>query len=48
MDDPIRREIGFYHPLVTNHIDNDPTPKDQAIYVPSISQNFAIDIHQNK
>ena len=48
MDDPIRREMGFYHPRVTNHIDNDPTPKDQAIYVPSISQNFAIDIYANK
>ena len=36
MDDPIRREMGFYHPRVTNHIENDPTPKDQAIYVPSV------------
>ena len=48
MDDPMRREMVFYHPRVTNHIDNDPTPKDQAIYVPSISQNFAIDIYANK
>jgi hypothetical protein len=33
----------FPYPIVENDIDNDPTPKDQAIYVPSVSLNYAID-----
>lgn len=32
------------YPKVPNHIVNDPTPKDQAIYVPSISPGFAMSV----
>ena len=36
-----------FYPAASNHISDDPTPKDQAIYVPSITPGFAIDIYQN-
>jgi len=35
-----------FYPAATNPIANDPTPKDQAIYVPSISPGFAIDVYR--
>jgi len=33
-----------YYPAVHNHIIDDPTPKDQAIYVPSVTPGFAMDV----
>ena len=33
----------FPYPTIENDIDGDPTPKDQAIYVPSISAGYARD-----
>ena len=33
------------YPLVANHIVDDPTPKDQAIYGPSVTPGFAIDVY---
>ena len=36
------------YPKVPNHIANDPTPKDQAIYIPSISPGFAMAVHQGQ
>ena len=35
-----------YYPTAKNDLQNDPTPKDQAVYVPSISPPFAIDVYQ--
>lgn len=34
-----------FYPQVPNHIENDPTPKDQAIYVPSVSPTYAMDVY---
>ena len=34
-----------YYPIVENDLIDDPTPKDQAIYIPSVSANFAMAIH---
>ena len=34
-----------HYPQVANHIDHDPTPKDQAVYVPSVSPGYAIDAY---
>ncbi|GLI94394.1 hypothetical protein [Methylocystis echinoides] len=34
-----------FYPQVANHIEDDPTPKDQAIYVPSVSPGFAVDVY---
>lgn len=34
-----------FYPQVANHIVNDPTPKDQAIYVPSVSPVYAMDVY---
>ncbi len=36
------------YPAPPNHIENDPTPKDQAIYVPSVSPGYAMDVHAQK
>lgn len=36
------------YPAVANHIANDPTPKNQAVYVPAITPGFAIDVHAQK
>ena len=38
--------INSHYPSPTNDIFDDPTPKDQAIYVPSITPGFAIDVYQ--
>ena len=45
MDDARARLASTPFPSVSNHIKNDPTPKDQAVYVPSISPGYAIDIY---
>ena len=34
-----------HYPLVENDLIDDPTPKDQAIYIPSVSASFAMAIH---
>lgn len=36
-----------HYPSSDGAISNDPTPKDQAIYVPSITPGFAIDVYQS-
>ena len=36
-----RSNAHFAYPIIENDIENDPTPKDQAIYVPSISAGYA-------
>lgn len=36
------------YPKVPNHIVNDPTPRDQAIYVPSISPGFATAVYDGQ
>jgi hypothetical protein len=36
-------DTAFPYPIIENDIDGDPTPKDQAIYVPSISAGYARD-----
>ena len=41
MDDQRYPFAHFPYPAPANHIINDPTPKDQAIYVPSVSPNYA-------
>ena len=45
MDDQRYTLASSHYPIVDNHIANDPTPKDQAIYVPSVTPGFAIDVH---
>lgn len=45
---------GHHHPFATfypqspNAIPEDPTPKDQAVYVPSVSPGFAMDVHARR
>ena len=36
------------YPQVANDLVNDPTPKDQAIYVPSVSPGYAKDAYAQK
>ena len=48
MDDQRYPLANFPYPAPTNDIADDPTPKDQAIYVPSVSPNYAIDIYEQK
>lgn len=40
---PFGARSAFPYPIIENDIEDDPTPKDQAIYVPSISAGFARD-----
>ncbi len=35
-------------PSVANHIPNDPTPKNQAIYIPAVNPGFARAVHEQK
>lgn len=35
-------------PSVANHIPNDPTPKNQAIYIPAVSPGFAKAVYEQK
>lgn len=37
-----------HYPIVSNHIEIDPTPQDQAIYVPSVTPGYAIDVHTQR
>ena len=34
-----------YYPIVENDLIDDPTPKDQAIYIPYVSASFAMAVH---
>ena len=36
------------YPRVANHIENDPTPKSEAIYIPSVSPGFAMAVHDGQ
>jgi len=38
---------GFY-PAPTNHISGDITPRDQAVYIPSVSPSYAIAAYEHK
>lgn len=38
---------GFY-PAPTNHIEGDPTPLDQAVYIPSVSPGYAMAAYEQK
>lgn len=38
---------GFY-PAPTNHISGDPTPLDQAVYIPSVSPHYAIAAYEQQ
>ena len=42
MNDHAYPRAQTFYPQVANHIDNDPTPKDQAVYVPSVTPDYAI------
>ncbi len=44
MDDQRSSHVSSYYPQVANHIENDPTPKDQAVYIPSVTPGFAMDV----
>lgn len=48
MDNLLRGNGRRHYASVTNHIMNDPTPKDQAVYVPSISPGYAIDVYNKR
>ena len=41
MDREIHNDAAWPFPRYANHIENDITPKDQAIYVPSVSPSHA-------
>lgn len=41
MDDQRHRPVSRHYPAPANHIIDDPTPKDQAIYIPSVSPGYA-------
>jgi len=40
---PFGADSAFPYPIIDNDIEGDPTPKDQAIYVPSVSAGYARD-----
>jgi hypothetical protein len=44
MDDQRCPLAESHYPQVPNNLVNDPTPKDQAIYVPSVSPGYATDV----
>jgi hypothetical protein len=48
MDTSTHWPASGHYPIVPNHIAIDPTPKDQAIYVPSITPGYAQDVHAQK
>lgn len=37
-----------YYPQTPNHIEADPTPKDQAVYIPSVTPGFAMDVYARR
>lgn len=48
MDKLVHSSASGHYPIVPNHIAIDPTPKDQAIYVPSVSPGYAHDIYSQR
>lgn len=34
-----------HYPQVQNHIENDPTPKDQAVFIPAVTPSYATDVY---
>jgi len=48
MDTVIHGPSSSYYPAPSNHIADDPTPKDQAVYVPSVTPGFAIDVQAQR
>ena len=48
MNEQIHNFNHYPYPEPSNHIVLDPTPKDQAIYVPSVSPSYAIFVHAQK
>ena len=42
MLDKVTSPTSTYYPAPANHIENDPTPRDQAVYIPSVSPGYAI------
>lgn len=42
MLDKVSSPTSAHYPAPTNHIENDPTPRDQAVYIPSVSPGYAI------
>jgi hypothetical protein len=43
-----RHPFATYYPQVLNHIENDPTPKDQAVYIPSVMPSYAIAAYEQR
>lgn len=43
-----KHPFALHYPHADNGIPNDPTPKDQAVYVPSVTPSFAIAAYQGK
>ncbi len=43
-----RHPFATYYPQVQNHIENDPTPKDQAVYIPSVTPGYAMDVYAQR
>lgn len=37
-----------YYPQTPNEIETDPTPKDQAVYIPSVTPGFAMDVYERR
>lgn len=37
-----------YYPEVPNHIANDPTPKDEAVYVPAVQSDYAMNVYNRR
>ena len=46
MDDQRHRPESDFYPAPTNHIIEDPTPKSQAVYVPSVTPGYAMAAYQ--
>ena len=40
-----RRLTSAHYPAPANHIANDPTPRSQAVYIPSVSPGYAMDVY---
>jgi hypothetical protein len=47
MDDH-RHPFASHYPQVPNHIEDDPTPKDQAVYIPSVTPGYALDVYAQR
>lgn len=45
MLDKVASPTSTHYPAPVNNLINDPTPRDQAVYIPSVSPNYAIAAH---